>query len=30
LKATNTVVTIREYPIGQTPFFQRKTSAFWR
>jgi len=28
LKATNIDIAIRKYPIGQTPFFKRKTSAF--
>jgi len=28
LEATNTDIAIRTYPISQTPFFKRKTSAF--
>jgi len=28
LEATNTDTAIRTYPISQTPFFKRKTSAF--
>jgi len=28
LKSTNTDIAIGKYPIGQTPFFKRKTSAF--
>jgi len=28
LKATNADIVIGKYPIGQIPFFKRKTSAF--
>jgi len=29
LKATNTDIAIGKYAIGQTPFFRRKTPAFF-